>query len=202
MTRYDIAAAAYDWLSGESLLYRAGRVQAIELLAPRPGERVLLPGCGTGLDLPYLAQRVGPTGGIVGVDVSRPMLDRARRRTQRAGWNNVTLIHGNAADLGALGGQFDVVVFCYTLGVMGQWQQAWSAATSTLRPGGRVGIVDTDIPIGTRGRCLAKLATSAGGVDPERRVWDLITDHTDNPVTCDLAGGHVRIAVGTWRSQI
>jgi SAM-dependent methyltransferase len=57
---------------------------AIRLLAPKPGERVLDIGCGCGHTALELAARVGPAGSVLGVDISRILLDVARRRAATA----------------------------------------------------------------------------------------------------------------------
>jgi len=54
---------------------------AIEALAPAAGERVIDVGCGCGQTTLALAQRLGPTGSVLGVDVSAPMLAVARARS-------------------------------------------------------------------------------------------------------------------------
>ncbi len=53
---------------------------ALRLAAPQVGERVIDLGCGCGDTSIELARRVGPSGSVLGVDVSRPMLDVARAR--------------------------------------------------------------------------------------------------------------------------
>src|SRR4051794_13229220 len=56
---------------------------ALALAAPRPDERVIDVGCGCGTTSLELAHAVGPDGSVLGIDVSRPMLARARARAQR-----------------------------------------------------------------------------------------------------------------------
>jgi hypothetical protein len=53
---------------------------AIDALKPREGEHIIDIGCGCGQTSLALAARVGPTGSVVGVDISKPMLDVANRR--------------------------------------------------------------------------------------------------------------------------
>src|SRR5262245_2263520 len=53
-------------------------LRAIERAAPRPGEAVLDVGCGCGGTTLELARRVVPGGSATGVDISAPMLERAR----------------------------------------------------------------------------------------------------------------------------
>ena len=61
-----------------------------------PGERVLDIGCGTGVTTVPYAQAVGPSGHVTGADISRPMLEAARRRVDEAGLTNVELILADA----------------------------------------------------------------------------------------------------------
>jgi SAM-dependent methyltransferase len=73
---YDRIAAVYD-LAENPFEYRA-RNRALRLLAVRPGERVLDIGPGTGHALAALAGGAGPSGQVIGVDLSARMLARAR----------------------------------------------------------------------------------------------------------------------------
>lgn len=72
-------------------------LEAIEALAPRAGEVVLDIGCGAGQTLVQLAERVGPGGKVIGVDIAEPLLDIARRRT--AHLPQVRLIQADAQAL-------------------------------------------------------------------------------------------------------
>ena len=80
---------------------------AIEALGLRGGEAVLDVGCGAGQTVLQLAQRVGDSGRVVGVDVAPGILAVARRRV--AGVAGVELVEGDAAGLGFADGSFDCV---------------------------------------------------------------------------------------------
>jgi len=60
------------------------------------GERVLEIGCGTGATTIPLAEAVGPRGWVVGVDISEPMLARARQRLDESGLGNISLVQADA----------------------------------------------------------------------------------------------------------
>ncbi len=68
--------------------------RAMAALAPRSGERLLDVGCGCGQTTLALAERVAPDGEVVGLDLSRPMLEVARARAAAA--TNVRFIEGDA----------------------------------------------------------------------------------------------------------
>ena len=77
---------------------------AVDVLDPAKGEHIIDIGCGCGQTLLALAARVGPTGSVVGVDISRPMLavvsaDRARLWTCRwsfGSWTHKPVISDRA----------------------------------------------------------------------------------------------------------
>lgn len=200
LRRYGVGAPLYDVVSMERLVYRPGRVASIGALTLRPGDRVLDVGCGTGLNFPLLIAAVGETGEVVGVDASPTMLTQARRRITRRDWGNVVVIEGDAAALPALvSGQFDAVVFTYSLSIIEQWRRAWLGALGVLRPGGRVAVADTALPTGAW-RVLRPLASGAlftGGVDASREVWKLVSADTAEATHSVLKGEHIHVAAGT-----
>lgn len=180
-------------------MYRVGRLDAIEHLGLRPGDRVLDVGCGTGLNLRPLVAKVGRSGSVVGVDVSESMLRQARRKVRQAHWDQVQLVCCDAAQLSdVVAGSFDAVVFTYSLSIVADWEAAWLAALQLCRPGGRVAVVDTTYPSG-RWRWLtplASLAITLGGVDRRRKVWTRVVDDTAIRHRTQWRGGHIQVAVG------
>jgi SAM-dependent methyltransferase len=78
---------------------------AIGAANPRPGERVIDIGCGCGDSSLSLARAVGEDGRVLGVDVSRPMLEVARRRAKAAGLANATFEQADASSAGLPEGQ-------------------------------------------------------------------------------------------------
>ncbi|MDN5744851.1 MAG: methyltransferase domain-containing protein [Nocardioidaceae bacterium] len=201
LPRYRWGARVYDHLSAERFVYRHGRLVLSNLLGLKPGERVLLVGCGTGLDLPWVTAAVGSTGQVVGVDRSPAMLDQARAKVATHAWSHVELVLTDAARLEQIQGPFDAVVFSYSLSIIDDERAAWRAALDRLAPGGRVAVLDTDLPTGV-GRALLPLAAFAlwtGGVHRRRQVWTLVEQVADDVQTRSLAQGHLRLAVGTPR---
>jgi SAM-dependent methyltransferase len=64
--------------------------------AVAPGQKVLEVGCGTGAATVPLAETVGGTGEVVGIDISEPMLAAARERISHSGLRNITLLQADA----------------------------------------------------------------------------------------------------------
>lgn len=75
-----------------------------------PGSTVLDLGCGSGTDTLIAAQRVGPTGKVIGVDFSDAMLSRARKAVTAAGLCNVDLRASDAERLPVRDSEIDVAL--------------------------------------------------------------------------------------------
>lgn len=196
--RYTVVARFYDVLSLEWPLYRPGRVAAVGKLGLVPGMRVLDLGCGTGLNHSLLQGAIGPTGTVVGVDVSRQMLAQAGRRACRHGWRNVELVHADMAEVARLG-TMDAVIATYTLSVVPGWQRAWALAFAATRPGGRLAVVDMQLPVGMArvAAPLARLACAAGGADITAHPWTAVERDCADISARAMLGGHVQVRVGT-----
>ncbi len=123
--------ARHEW-------HRRYAEQLVEQASLRTGQQVLDAGVGTGFAAVAIARAVGRGGRVVGVDVSRGMLDQARRTLDTAGLHWVELFQRDAADLhDALDGAFDVVICAAALlympvdAALGEWRRL-------LTPGGIV----------------------------------------------------------------
>ena len=68
------------------------RFEAVQRLQLQPGNRIIDAGCGNGGSFPYLLNQVGPSGEVVGIEISPFMAGNARRHIQENGWKNVALI--------------------------------------------------------------------------------------------------------------
>ncbi|MCI0723722.1 MAG: protein-L-isoaspartate O-methyltransferase [Acidobacteria bacterium] len=91
----------FDWSRIKPL-----RQKAVQLLQLKPGDRVLDAGCGPGGSFPYLVEAVGPSGEVVGLEISPEIAINARRRIQKNGWSNVQIIVADARTV-KLEGKFD-----------------------------------------------------------------------------------------------
>jgi len=130
---YGRDATAYDTQTGSFERYRREIVDELPL---RRGDVVIDAGCGTGLCLPSLRERVGPEGTVIGVDAAPDMLAVAADRVAAAGWSNVVLIESQVEDA-ALPERVDHVLFCAVHDVM-QSSAALDHVLGRVRPGGGV----------------------------------------------------------------
>lgn len=207
LRRYDRFARTYDLMSGEPV-YRAGRRLGIDALGLRPGQCVLDVGCGTGLNLPLLTERVGAYGLVVGVDASAAMLEQARGRVARAGWDNVRLIQADATTLDLVrvrkeaGGPVDAALATYALSLMPDWRAAWRRMHELVRPGGRLAVVDMQRPDGPAIALtpLARVACALGGADIDAHPWTAVESDCAGVTVARAWGGHVQVRAGTRRT--
>lgn len=132
--RYNLYAPIYD---AAGALFSAARREALNRLALVPGEKLLIIGCGTGLDLDFIPPGVEVTG----LDVSAGMLAQARRRAARSGLT-VNLLVGDARSLPFTDASFDAIILHPILAVAPEPEIVAREAARVLRPSGRVSVFD------------------------------------------------------------
>jgi ubiquinone/menaquinone biosynthesis C-methylase UbiE len=165
---YRFYAPFYDCFTRP--LSAVARRRAIEIAGLRPGERLLIPGAGSGLDLPYIPDGIA----ITAADLSPAMLARAHAKTGRC---DITFALMDAQALAFPDASFDAVLLNLILSVVPDGAAAFAEAWRVLRPGGRAVIFDKFLPTtaaasrmrGLVGDVLARL-----GTDPNRRMSDIL----------------------------
>lgn len=138
--RYRMYAPVYDWLAWPM---EQGRQRAIEWVAPTPDERILLLGCGTGLDLKYLPA----SAQITALDAVSAMIRRAEARAETLGVPVDTRIE-DAHSLPFADDTFDLVLLHLFLSVVSTPVVVVSETARVLAPNGRVSIYDKFVPEG------------------------------------------------------
>lgn len=134
LQNYGRLAAGYD---STCKRIEALRRRAIAELALRPGETVFDIACGTGPTLPLLARCVGPTGHVIGVELSPEMAGLARRRVAAAGLGDSVEVIETAVEALRHGLVADAMLFCYTHDVL-QSPAAALRLIESARPGARI----------------------------------------------------------------
>lgn len=165
MEAYRARAGRYDQ---RTKTFHHWRELLVRTLPAQPGDVVLDVGCGTGLCLPLVQQKIGPAGAIVGIDASEDMLELATARVGDHGWDNVTLMAATVAEA-PIAVTADAALFCAVHDVM-QCPAALANVISHLRPGAAVAAI--------------------GGKWPDTWLWPMRSWVTDlhKPFISDFTG--------------
>jgi phosphatidylethanolamine/phosphatidyl-N-methylethanolamine N-methyltransferase len=168
-------AGVYDAVFGPVL--QPGRKAVLEALSLRPGDRVLEVGVGTGLSLPLYPRDVT----ITGIDVSREMLEKARRRVAKRKLVHVeALLEMDAEAMSFADASFDRIVAMYVLPVVPHPARLLAELHRVCKPDGEIYLVNhvrSDNPvIGAVEKGLARFSDKLG-FHPDFELRDVLNGH-------------------------
>jgi ubiquinone/menaquinone biosynthesis C-methylase UbiE len=199
---YDRVAPLYDLLTAPYRWVGAGRVgsNAIQTLGLGPGDTVVDLGTGTGRNLLELSKAVGPTGKVLGVDISPGMLERAAKRVRHNRSHNVTLIE---ADIATYQPPADTaaVIATYAMEMLPNYDDVIARLAATLPAGARIALTGMREPARWP-EWLIRIGSAANrpfGVNPAyrtQRPWQSIEHHLDDTTYTEAFAGAVYTAVG------
>jgi SAM-dependent methyltransferase len=157
--RYDMAAV--DALPEQVVESFAGVANPFEPTAIQPGDRVVDLGSGAGFDAVLAARAAGPSGYVVGVDMTPEMITKARANAALAGADNIEFCFGYLEDVPVADGWADVVISNGVINLCPDKDAAIAEISRILKPGGRLQFAD--------------IANAATVPDEARRHIDLWT---------------------------
>jgi arsenite methyltransferase len=135
----------------------------------RPGEVVLDLGSGGGIDCFLAAQRVGPEGRVIGLDMTPDMIKLARKNAKKIGATNVDFRFGEMEDMPLPDGSVDVIISNCVINLSPDKDAVFHEAYRVLRPGGRLSVsdivVDGELPQAIRDSLNAWAGCIAGALD-------------------------------------
>jgi demethylmenaquinone methyltransferase/2-methoxy-6-polyprenyl-1,4-benzoquinol methylase len=199
---YDVTSRLYP---APGYPQRAQRLRTIRALGLRAGDRVIDLACGTGLNFPLIERAIGPSGQIIGVDLTDAMLARAQDRIQAHGWSNISLVQADAAGFG-FPAEVDAIVSTYALSQVPECAEVIAHGAAALSVGGRLAVLDLKVPGGTP-KWLTQLGTATvrpfAAIDEwiMRRPWEAIRaamqEELADPSWAELVFGTAFLAVGS-----
>lgn len=145
----------------------------ITLAGLRSGETVLDLGSGAGFDCLLAAKRVGPTGKVIGVDMTLEMLEKAREAAEDARLVNVEFRSGYLEALPVEDRSVDVIISNCVINLSPDKTAVFNEMARVLKPGGRIAISDIvtqgEIPLKLREDVIAWASCASGALDVN--VW-------------------------------
>ena len=164
--RLGYAAADLDRISPDAIASFAGVGHFFHLANLQPGEHVVDLGSGSGMDSFIAALKVGPTGAVVGVDMTDAQLAKAARLASVGGVRTITFHKAYIEDTGLPAESFDCVISNGVINLAADKSRVFREAARLLKRGGRLAIADiiTELPLPENVVCNADLwAACIGG---------------------------------------
>jgi len=135
-------AAELDGLPPGAVALALGVGHPVRHACLRPGEVVLDVGCGGGIDTLLAARLVGPSGRVIGLDMTPAMVERTREHARAAGLAWVEVREGLMEAIPLEDASVDVVVTNGVLNLSTRKSRALAEMRRVLRPGGRLALAD------------------------------------------------------------
>ena len=165
----------------------------ITLASLKPGQTVLDLGSGAGLDCLLAAQKVGPEGRVIGVDMTPEMIERAQANAKRVNATNVEFRQGYLEELPVESNTVDVIISNCVINLSPDKAKVFNEAFRVLAPGGKLAVsdivTDGELPEAVRNSLSAWAGCVAGAVEAKEYIAMMeavgFTDISIKPVFFD-----------------
>jgi arsenite methyltransferase len=167
-------SAELEALPRDAVVSSFGCGNPVALAGLRPGDVVVDLGSGAGIDILLAAKKVGPTGRVIGVDMTEEMIARARANIAAAGLTNVEVRKGVIEELPVESGTVDWVISNCVINLSPEKERVFREIARVLKPGGRMVVSDImvqDLPEWAR-QSAALYASCIGGAISEAAYLD------------------------------
>jgi SAM-dependent methyltransferase len=138
------------------------------------GQTVVDIGSGAGIDCLLAAERVGPEGRVIGLDMTPVMIEKAKANARAAGADNVEFRLGDAETMPIEDGSADWIVSNCVINLAPDKKRVFREAYRVLRPGGHVSVSDIVARIPRPFRTKGLYASCVSGALPEEEYLDAI----------------------------
>ena len=170
-----------------------GCCDPITLASLKSGQTVLDLGSGAGLDCLLAAQKVGPEGRVIGVDMTPEMIERAQANAKRVNATNVEFRQGYLEDLPVESSTVDVIISNCVINLSPDKEKVFNEAFRVLAPGGKLAVsdivTDGELPEAIRNSLSAWAGCVAGAVEAKEYISMMesvgFTDISIKPVFFD-----------------
>lgn len=143
--KLDVPAYVKKFESDSREIY-AKRNEIVAAVAPKPGEAVADLGAGTGLFTALFAAKVGKTGHVYAVDISKPFLKHIEDEAKKTGREAIiTAVLGSADATNLEPESVDAVFICDVYHHFAKPEKMLASIRQSLKPGGRVILIDFDL---------------------------------------------------------
>jgi len=186
---------------GANLGLGCGNPTAIASL--KPGQTVLDLGSGAGFDAFLAARAVGPTGLVIGVDMTPEMLTKARANAKRGGYTQVQFRLGEIEALPVADASVDVIISNCVINLCPDKRPVYQEAFRVLKPGGRIAVSDVVAHAELPEQVRSDLALHCGclaGATPKADLLDILKSSGFVDI-CIKPKGNSDEVIGSWESK-